>query len=108
MWFDYEPGEKEFYKGFLCDEHKVSDRVEKLALQGNGKGTPGLYILACLYHYVFSSLNFRSGIAGKEIALNFPVSSFCLINLLVDDWQSGWFLIISRFCQDPRTQLLFE
>jgi hypothetical protein len=31
IWFDYELGEKEFYKGFVCDEHRVSDRVEKLA-----------------------------------------------------------------------------
>jgi hypothetical protein len=31
IWFDYEIGEKEFYKGFVYDEHKVSDRVEKLA-----------------------------------------------------------------------------
>jgi hypothetical protein len=31
IWFDYEPGEKEFYRGFVCDDHRVSDRVEKLA-----------------------------------------------------------------------------
>jgi hypothetical protein len=31
IWFDYELGEKEFYKGFVCDAHKVSNRVEKLA-----------------------------------------------------------------------------
>ena len=31
IWFDYELGEKEFYKGFVCDEHRVSNRVEKLA-----------------------------------------------------------------------------
>jgi hypothetical protein len=31
VWFDYELGEKEFYKGFVCDEHRVSNRVEKLA-----------------------------------------------------------------------------
>jgi hypothetical protein len=30
IWFDYEPGEKEFYKGFVCDEYRVSNRVEKL------------------------------------------------------------------------------
>jgi hypothetical protein len=32
IWFDYELGEKEFYKGFVCDEHKGSNRVEKLPL----------------------------------------------------------------------------
>jgi hypothetical protein len=32
VWFDYELGEKEFYKGFVCDAHRVSNRVEKLAL----------------------------------------------------------------------------
>jgi hypothetical protein len=31
VWFDYQLGEKEFYKGFVCDAHKVSNRVEKLA-----------------------------------------------------------------------------
>ena len=31
LWFDYELGEKEFYAGFVCDDHKVSNRVEKLA-----------------------------------------------------------------------------
>ncbi len=31
VWFDYELGEKEFYKGFVCDRHKVSNRIEKLA-----------------------------------------------------------------------------
>jgi hypothetical protein len=31
IWFDYELGEKEFYSGFVCDDHKVSTRVEKLA-----------------------------------------------------------------------------
>ncbi len=31
IWFDYELGEKEFYKGFVCDGHKISNRVEKLA-----------------------------------------------------------------------------
>ena len=31
IWFDYQLGEKEFYKGFVCDAHKVSKRVEKLA-----------------------------------------------------------------------------
>lgn len=30
IWFDYELGEQEFYKGFVCEAHKVSDRVEKL------------------------------------------------------------------------------
>jgi hypothetical protein len=31
IWFDYEIGEKEFYKGFVCDVHRVSIRIEKLA-----------------------------------------------------------------------------
>jgi hypothetical protein len=31
IWFDYELGEKEFYKGLVCDAHRVSHRVEKLA-----------------------------------------------------------------------------
>ena len=31
IWFDYELGEKDFYKGCVCDAHKVSQRVEKLA-----------------------------------------------------------------------------
>jgi hypothetical protein len=31
IWLDYELGEKELYKGFVCDAHRVSDRVEKLA-----------------------------------------------------------------------------
>jgi hypothetical protein len=31
VWFDYEIGEKEFYKGFVCDAHRGSNRVEKLA-----------------------------------------------------------------------------
>jgi hypothetical protein len=35
IWFDYQLGEKEFYRGFVCDAHKVSDRVEKLAQPQN-------------------------------------------------------------------------
>ncbi len=31
-WFDYELGNKDFYPGFVCDAHKVSTRVEKLAM----------------------------------------------------------------------------
>jgi hypothetical protein len=31
IWFDYPLGERECYKGFVCDAHKVSNRVEKLA-----------------------------------------------------------------------------
>jgi hypothetical protein len=31
VWFDYELGEKNFMHGFVCDEHRVSNRVEKLA-----------------------------------------------------------------------------
>jgi hypothetical protein len=30
IWFDYELGEKEFYKGFVCNAHRISNRVEKL------------------------------------------------------------------------------
>jgi hypothetical protein len=32
IWFDYEIGEKRHMQGFVCDEHKISDRVEKLAV----------------------------------------------------------------------------
>jgi hypothetical protein len=32
IWFDYELGEREFYKGFVCDDHRISTRVEKLAV----------------------------------------------------------------------------
>jgi hypothetical protein len=32
VWFDYELGEREFYKGFVCDDHRISNRVEKLAV----------------------------------------------------------------------------
>jgi hypothetical protein len=31
VWFDYELGEKNHMQGFVCDEHRISDRVEKLA-----------------------------------------------------------------------------
>jgi hypothetical protein len=31
IWFDYEIGEKNFHKGFVCDSHKTSTRLEKLA-----------------------------------------------------------------------------
>ena len=31
IWFDYELGEKNHRSGFVCDAHKVSNRVEKLA-----------------------------------------------------------------------------
>jgi hypothetical protein len=31
FWFDYEIGEKSYLHGFVCDEHRVSNRVEKLA-----------------------------------------------------------------------------
>jgi hypothetical protein len=30
VWFDYELGERQFYKGFVCDDHRISSRVEKL------------------------------------------------------------------------------
>jgi len=29
---DYEFGEKEFYKDFVCDAHRVNSRVEKLVV----------------------------------------------------------------------------
>jgi hypothetical protein len=32
VWFDYELGEKNFYAGIVCDAHRVSERVEKLAV----------------------------------------------------------------------------
>jgi hypothetical protein len=31
IWFDYELGEKRHMQGFVCDDHKVSTRLEKLA-----------------------------------------------------------------------------
>jgi hypothetical protein len=39
IWFDYELGEKDFYKGCVCDEHRVSNRVEKLAQPQTAKPT---------------------------------------------------------------------
>lgn len=33
VWFDYQLGEKEFYKGFVCDAHKVGERLERLMQQ---------------------------------------------------------------------------
>jgi len=35
VWFDYELGEKDHMSGFVCDDHRVSDRVEKLAMPEN-------------------------------------------------------------------------
>jgi hypothetical protein len=32
IWFDYEIGERSHMQGFVCDGHKVSSRVEKLAV----------------------------------------------------------------------------
>jgi hypothetical protein len=32
LWFDWELGEKDFYSGIVCDDHRVSNRVEKLAV----------------------------------------------------------------------------
>jgi hypothetical protein len=32
IWFDFELGEKSHLQGFVCDEHKISDRVEKLSM----------------------------------------------------------------------------
>jgi hypothetical protein len=31
IWFNYELGEKEFDKGFVCETHRISNRVEKPA-----------------------------------------------------------------------------
>ena len=33
VWFDYAIGEKSHMAGFVCDEHRVSNRVEKLAVK---------------------------------------------------------------------------
>jgi len=33
VWFDNEIGEKEFYIRFVCNAHRVSNRVEKLTNQ---------------------------------------------------------------------------
>ena len=45
MWqdFDYELGEKKHLSDFVCDEHKVSKRVE-----GKSKGAPGFNVLVRL------------------------------------------------------------
>jgi hypothetical protein len=53
--FDYELGEKEFYKGLVCDEYKGSNRVEKLPLPQSAtaivsKQARRLNILARLLH----------------------------------------------------------
>jgi hypothetical protein len=32
IWFDYELGEKNHMSGFVCDEHRLSDSLEKLAV----------------------------------------------------------------------------
>jgi hypothetical protein len=32
IWFDYELGERNHMQGFVCDAHKVSTRIEKLAV----------------------------------------------------------------------------
>jgi hypothetical protein len=39
LWFDYELGEKNLWSGFVCDDHKVSDRVEKLTQPQIAKAT---------------------------------------------------------------------
>jgi hypothetical protein len=31
IWFDYGLGERKHMQGFVCDAHKVSTRIEKLA-----------------------------------------------------------------------------
>ena len=33
MWFDYAIGERNHMSGLICDEHRVSNRVEKLAVR---------------------------------------------------------------------------
>ena len=37
LWFDYAFGEKDYMRGFVCDAHKVSNRVEKLAVKETAK-----------------------------------------------------------------------
>jgi hypothetical protein len=32
LWFDYAIGEKNPLSGFVCEDHKASKRVEKLAI----------------------------------------------------------------------------
>lgn len=34
VWFDYQLGEIEHLRGFVCDAHKVSNRLEKLGQPG--------------------------------------------------------------------------
>ena len=33
VWFDYALGEKDHMRGFVCEAHKVSNRVERLAVR---------------------------------------------------------------------------
>ena len=39
IWFDYALGEKSHRAGFVCDEHRISNRVEKLAVKQSAKMT---------------------------------------------------------------------
>jgi hypothetical protein len=33
LWFDYQLGERNHMAGFVCDEHRVSNRSERLAVK---------------------------------------------------------------------------
>ena len=33
IWFDFAIRDKDFMRGFVCDEHRVSNRVEKLTVR---------------------------------------------------------------------------
>ena len=41
LWFDYEIGEKDYMKGFVCDAHKRSTRLAKLAVKEAALATIG-------------------------------------------------------------------
>jgi hypothetical protein len=72
-WFDYELGEREFYRGFVCDDHRISNQVEKLAHlhqagdavfcghlrrppSHNLTGAPGLHICGRLEYHLTAGL----------------------------------------------------
>lgn len=39
QWFDYQLGEKSHMAGFVCEAHKVSERVEKLRVKEQHQAT---------------------------------------------------------------------
>ena len=39
IWFDYAIGERNHMAGFVCDEHRVSNRVERLAVKKQSAAT---------------------------------------------------------------------